>query len=143
MEIQNRIERFEIEIKNLQKNNIINGLLRENRNIYNSLIVLEKVKEENTLINIAYTSLGIFIQYKLTNNDNYLKTFIHEKMNIIHYKKESLDELYHYHVLKFMVNFIQLCFLVTQDKSYLSITNYIYVELLFRKNNHNIVHKIK
>ena len=52
MEIQNRIERFEIEIKNLQKNNIINGLLRENRNIYNSLIVLEKDKKENTLINI-------------------------------------------------------------------------------------------
>lgn len=137
MEIRNKIERFEIEIKKIQKSRLINRLLVENKSIYEHLIL----DKENEPINAAYASSGIFFQYKLTEKHDYLKNFIFDTLDIINEKKKIYIEKHYYQFLNFMVNFIHLCFLITNDKSYLDKIRCIYVELLFMKNNHNIVHE--
>lgn len=141
MDIQNKIERFEIEKKKLRKDDIINKLFQDNKVLYEYLLINEKNNKRSNIINVAFTSIGIFIEYELTENDSYLQEFIVEKLEYIQNKKNCLDKTYYYHIVKFLVNFIQICFLKTQDKSYLSHTNCIHIELLFMKNNHNMEYK--
>ena len=83
MEIRNKIERFEIEIKKIQKSRLVNGLLEENKNIYEHLIL----DKESELINVAYVSSGIFFQYTLTEKHDYLKNFIFDTLDTINEKK--------------------------------------------------------
>ena len=142
MDIQNKIERFKNEKISISKDNMINKLFQDNKVLYEYLSIYEKNNKKSYIINVAFTSICIFIEYQLTQKDNYLHEFIVEKLSYIQNKKSCIDKTYYYHLLKFLVNFIQICFLQTQDKSYLNHINCIYIELLFMNNNHNIEYKM-
>ena len=68
--ILSNINRFQLLLKN-KKNEIENNLYRRNKDIYEQLIVLNK-DSTNRIINIAYLSTSIFIEYYLKDNDKYL-----------------------------------------------------------------------
>ena len=135
--ILSNINRFQLLIKN-KKNEIENNLYRINKDIYTQLIILNK-DSTNKMINIAYSSTSIFIEYYLQDNDKYLLEFIGDLNNKLSYIEGKFSNIYYILIVDFLVNFIQLCYIHTSKKEYLQLMNCIHVDLLFHQSKH-IIH---
>ena len=135
--ILSNINRFQLLLKN-KKKEIEKNLYRRNKDIYEQLIVLNK-DNTNKIINIAYSSTSIFIEYYLRDNDKYLLEFIGDLNKKLSKIEDKFSNIYNTLITDFLVNFIQLCYIHTSKKEYLQIMNCIHVDLLFHQSKH-IVH---
>lgn len=141
-ELKNRIERFkEVCRKKMdthKKLKYIDDLTDEIKDIYQFLMLSED--DTTKYINVSYSSKGIFIQYKLEDDDTYLRKFVSGLKINIYANRNKYSSLYILELLKFLVSFIQTCYLHTSKDVYLEELNTIYVDLLFSFSNHTMNH---